>query len=162
MGTGLEACWLVMCVQPPVEGEAGCGVGPESWAPRTVSVAGETWEHSSSDVSIAGLGWLGVAVKGEAVLRVWAPEGVAVAVREAMVFDMARAFERPGFSVSPLPSPGSSSPPTARGRASTGAGRTQRQGEHRGRASTGAQHGTDAKRAAAKGKPKARGIRLSS
>ena len=89
--------------------EAVREVGPGRWVPRTVSVAGEQWDHSSSDVSIAGLGWVAVGVKGQAELRVWVGPGVAVSVREAMVFDLARTFERPGFSVA-LPKP-----PSAKG-----------------------------------------------
>ena len=68
------------------------------WQPRTVQVAGTRWDQSSADVAIAGLGWVGVGLKGETSLRVWTYEGVAVTTREAMVLDYAAVFERPGFT----------------------------------------------------------------
>ena len=51
----------------------------------------------------AGLGWLGVGVAGEALLRVWTHAGVAVTTREALLPDYARDFERPGFSIRSKP-----------------------------------------------------------
>ena len=48
-------------------------------------------------MALAGLGWVGVGVKGKAGLRVWTFEGVGVSVREALVYDYATNFSRPGF-----------------------------------------------------------------
>ena len=47
------------------------------------------------DVCIAGLGWVGVG--GEARLTVWAPPGVAITTRDALVPDFAKEFCKPGF-----------------------------------------------------------------
>jgi hypothetical protein len=82
---------------PPSSGAAALeALGP--LAPREAAVEGGTWEHSSIDVAIAGLGWVAVGVKGEAKLRVWAPEGVAVTVHDSLVPDYAKDFQRPGWS----------------------------------------------------------------
>ena len=56
------------------------------------------WRHAELPTLSAGLGWLGVGVMGDALLRVWAHKGVAVTTREALLPDYAREFERPGFS----------------------------------------------------------------
>jgi hypothetical protein len=42
---------------------------------------------------------VGVGVSGTAALRVWAPPGVAVTTHDALVPDMARDLERPGFGM---------------------------------------------------------------
>lgn len=62
-----------------------------------VHVIGDSWKESSVDIAIAGLGWVGVGVNGEASFRVWAPPNVAVTSRDALVPDYAKEFERPGF-----------------------------------------------------------------
>lgn len=69
----------------------------EALEPTDVPVAGDTWTASSTDVAIAGLGWISVGVKGNAGVRVWAPPGIAITVRKAMLPDYAKEFERPGF-----------------------------------------------------------------
>lgn len=56
------------------------------------------WRPAEGPALLAGLGWLGVGVMGDALLRVWAHKGVAVTTREALLPDYAREFERPGFS----------------------------------------------------------------
>jgi hypothetical protein len=66
-------------------------------APTDVEVSGDSWQESSADVAVAGLGWVGVGVSGSASLRVWAPPGVAVTTRGALLPDFARELERPGF-----------------------------------------------------------------
>lgn len=67
-----------------------------------MTVTGDSWEQSSVDIAVAGLGWVGIGVKGTAVLMAWTYEGVAVTTHEAMVFDMAAIFEKPGFSAQKL------------------------------------------------------------
>ncbi len=62
-----------------------------------VVVAGTSWKANSVDVCIAGLGWASVGVNGTAELQVWAPEGVAITTREALVPDMAKEFCKPGY-----------------------------------------------------------------
>jgi hypothetical protein len=78
----------------------------DAWAPlplvpTDVAAGGESWRESSTDVAIAGLGWVGVAVDGAAQLRVWAPRGAAVTTRGALLPDLAKALERPGFGAAP-------------------------------------------------------------
>jgi ribosome biogenesis GTPase A len=68
------------------------------WGSRTVSVYGSSWQKSDRDITIGGLGWIGVGVNGNASFRVWTHEGVQVATREALVPDLARDLHRPGFS----------------------------------------------------------------
>jgi ribosome biogenesis GTPase A len=62
-----------------------------------VSVEGDSWKDSTVDVGIGGIGWVGVGVAGAADLRVWAPPGVAITTRDALVPDYAKELERPGF-----------------------------------------------------------------
>ena len=65
--------------------------------PTDVSIVGDTWKESSVDVCIAGLGWLAVGVSGQARVTVWAPPGVAITTRDAIVPDFAKEFCKPGF-----------------------------------------------------------------
>ncbi|CAI5486946.1 unnamed protein product [Closterium sp. Naga37s-1] len=88
-------------LQPPAEASRMADLG--MWLPRSVTVEGTRWDQSSADVAVAGLGWVAVGIKGSAKLKVWTFEGVGVTVREAMVFDYAPVFERPGFSTGGLP-----------------------------------------------------------
>ena len=47
---------------------------PGAWGSRPVSVYGDSWQKSPGDISIGGLGWVGVGVGGEADFRVWTHE----------------------------------------------------------------------------------------
>lgn len=58
---------------------------------------GTDWHVSQTDVAIAGLGWLGVAVGGRAELEVWAHDGVGITTHQSLVPDLAKDWERPGF-----------------------------------------------------------------
>ncbi|CAD7696687.1 unnamed protein product [Ostreobium quekettii] len=86
-------------LRPPIggegEGEAAREVRLE---PCVVELEGSSWKASSEDVHIAGLGWIGVGLVGTAKFRVWAPPGVAVTTRRALMPDYATKFEKPGFS----------------------------------------------------------------
>lgn len=81
---------------PPVGGTERMESFPKL-RPTDVEVQGNSWQESSVDVCVAGLGWVGVGVKGQAVLRVWAPPGVAITTRDSLVPDFAKQLERPGF-----------------------------------------------------------------
>ncbi|CAM6021015.1 unnamed protein product [Sphagnum balticum] len=83
-------------LKPPMDKERVAEMG--EWLARKVTVSGDAWDASSVDLAVAGLGWIGIGVKGTAVLQAWTYEGVAVTTHEAMVFDMAREFEKPGFT----------------------------------------------------------------
>ena len=51
------------------------------WGSRVVVTRGASWSRSERDISIGGLGWIGVACAGEATFRVWTHEGVQVETR---------------------------------------------------------------------------------
>jgi hypothetical protein len=70
-------------------------LGP--FVPRTVTFTGDSWAASSVDLAVAGAGWVAVACAGEAQLRVWTYAGVAVTLRDALLPDLARELETPGF-----------------------------------------------------------------
>lgn len=66
--------------------------------PTDLTVDGSSFRASNTDIAIAGLGWIGVALNGEADLRVWAPDGVAITTHAALVPDLGADLQRPGFS----------------------------------------------------------------
>eukprot|EP00793_Prasinoderma_coloniale_P001755 PRCOL_00003561-RA len=82
---------------PPLSPEAASELG--ALVPTEVEVSSDDWMAAQTDVCVAGLGWVGVGVKGTTRLRVWVPEGTAVTTRPAMIPDMADKWERPGRSV---------------------------------------------------------------
>ena len=49
--------------------------------PNRVGVQGKSWRESSTDIAIAGLGWVGVGVSGQAALDVWTCKGLPSSVR---------------------------------------------------------------------------------
>ena len=63
-----------------------------------VEAQGDNWRRATADVCIAGLGWLALTLDGVAELRVWRQEGIAVTTRAALLPDMAKTFEKPGWS----------------------------------------------------------------
>ena len=83
-------------LSPPVGEHRAAQLG--EWGCRTVSVYGESWQRSDRDISIGGLGWVGVGCIGNASFKVWTHEGVQVETRESLVPDMGRDLLRPGFS----------------------------------------------------------------
>lgn len=81
--------------------EAACAAHAQSsirLVSPQVSILGDNWDESSADVCVAGLGWIAFGFQGRADLAVWAPEGVAVTSRDALLPDYAAVFERPGWS----------------------------------------------------------------
>ena len=58
---------------PPCSAEHSMG----PLTPRRVPIEGNSWRESSADIAIAGLGWLGIGVKGRAAFYVWTPEGAS-------------------------------------------------------------------------------------
>ena len=63
-----------------------------------VSVEGTESLKPQTDICIAGLGWVSVGLWGSAKFKVWTPPGIAVTRRTALLTDMAKEFERPGWS----------------------------------------------------------------
>lgn len=68
------------------------------WQPRSIEVAGDSWERSSLDVAFSGVGWVGVGLAGEAKIRVWTWQGIGVTLHESMVYDFSKDLFRPGFA----------------------------------------------------------------
>lgn len=62
-----------------------------------MKVSGTSWVVNSIDISIAGLGWISLGLKGEATLALWIYDGMEVTLREPLVLDRAPFLERPGF-----------------------------------------------------------------
>jgi len=83
-------------LRPPASADRVAELG--GMVPTDVTVEGDDWTRSGTDIHIAGLGWAAVGCKGKATVRVWAPKGVALTTRESLVPDYADQFERPGFS----------------------------------------------------------------
>eukprot|EP00250_Pteridium_aquilinum_P011287 c19967_g1_i1 orf=71-2137(+) len=84
-------------LQPPLTKERIEELGP--WVETPITITGDTWEKSSVDIAIAGMGWFGLGIKGTADLNVWTYEGVGITTRRALVPDMAQYFEKAGFTV---------------------------------------------------------------
>jgi len=43
--------------------------------PHRMTVEGKSWKESSTDIAIAGVGWLGIGVAGVASFDVWTHDG---------------------------------------------------------------------------------------
>lgn len=82
-------------MQPPVGIERASEIG--RWEEREVKVSGLSWDVNSIDISVAGLGWLSLGLKGEATLTLWTFDGIDITMREPLVLDRAPSLERPGF-----------------------------------------------------------------
>jgi len=80
----------------PPSSEAGvAALGP--LVPRSVKVEGDDLTRSTTDVAIAGLGWVGIGIAGSAELRVHTPPHIQVTMRESLIPDQAQNWARPGF-----------------------------------------------------------------
>ncbi|KAJ3683351.1 hypothetical protein LUZ60_013578 [Juncus effusus] len=84
-------------LQPPIGQERVKELG--KWVRKEIKLSGETWDKNCADVAVSGLGWVGIGLKGEAVLGVWTYEGVEVVLRGSVLHRRAPFFEEPGFSV---------------------------------------------------------------
>ncbi|KAG9455656.1 hypothetical protein H6P81_000164 [Aristolochia fimbriata] len=87
-------------LQPPVGEQRIAEIG--EWMRREFKVCGNSWEVSSVDVAVAGLGWYAIALKGEAVLGVWTYDGVDLIMRNSLIPRRAQIFEVAGFTVSKI------------------------------------------------------------
>ncbi|XP_010516328.1 PREDICTED: GTP-binding protein BRASSINAZOLE INSENSITIVE PALE GREEN 2, chloroplastic isoform X2 [Camelina sativa] len=82
-------------LQPPIGENRAAELG--NWEEKEIQVTGSSWEVKSIDISVAGLGWLALGLKGEATLALWTYQGIDVTLREPLVIDRAPYLERPGF-----------------------------------------------------------------
>lgn len=82
-------------MQPPTGEDRASELG--KWEEREIKVSGTSWDANSIDISIAGLGWFSVGLKGEATLTLWTYDGIEITLREPLVLDRAPFLERPGF-----------------------------------------------------------------
>lgn len=82
-------------LQPPIGVDRASEIG--KWEEREVKISGTSWVVNSIDISIAGLGWFSLGLKGEATLTLWIYNGMEITLREPLVLDRAPFLERPGF-----------------------------------------------------------------
>ncbi|KAJ6747552.1 GENETIC INTERACTOR OF PROHIBITINS 3 MITOCHONDRIAL [Salix koriyanagi] len=82
-------------LQPPTGEDRASELG--KWEEREIRVSGTSWDTNSIDISVAGLGWFSVGLKGEATLTLWTYDGIEITLREPLVLDRAPFLERPGF-----------------------------------------------------------------
>ncbi|KAL8480786.1 hypothetical protein ACS0TY_027353 [Phlomoides rotata] len=87
-------------MQPPIGEGRVKELG--KWVKKEIHVSGNTWDSSSMDVAVSGLGWFAIGLKGEAVLGVWTYDGVDVVVRNALLPQRSKYFEVAGFTVSEI------------------------------------------------------------
>ncbi|KNA03281.1 hypothetical protein SOVF_210690 [Spinacia oleracea] len=82
-------------LQPPIGTDPLSEIG--TWTEREFKVTGTSWDVNSSDLAVAGLGWVSLGLKGEATLKLWTYDTVEVVLREPLALDRAPYLERPGF-----------------------------------------------------------------
>ncbi|XP_057249155.1 GTP-binding protein BRASSINAZOLE INSENSITIVE PALE GREEN 2, chloroplastic [Beta vulgaris subsp. vulgaris] len=82
-------------LQPPIGTDRLSEMG--SWTEREFKVTGTSWDVNSSDIAVAGLGWLSLGLKGDATLKLRTYDSVEVVLREPLALDRAPYLERPGF-----------------------------------------------------------------
>ncbi|XP_020234478.1 GTP-binding protein BRASSINAZOLE INSENSITIVE PALE GREEN 2, chloroplastic [Cajanus cajan] len=82
-------------LQPPIGNDRATELG--TWEEREVKVSGSSWDVNSVDITIAGLGWFSLGLKGEATTKLWSFDGIEVSLREPLVLDRAPFLEKPGF-----------------------------------------------------------------
>ncbi|KAL6844882.1 hypothetical protein ACP4OV_025541 [Aristida adscensionis] len=87
-------------LQPPIGQERVNELG--KWVRKEFRVSGNSWDANSKDIAIAGIGWFGVGLKGDAVLGLWTYDGVDVISRSSLVHERASIFEEAGFTVSKI------------------------------------------------------------
>ena len=82
-------------ISPPVCDEGGREERLKmmgAWEDHVFTIHGKGWKEAAADVSLLGLGWFSVTGAGDAKIRVRAPEGAGVRLREEslMPFDVWR------------------------------------------------------------------------
>ncbi|OEL35006.1 GTP-binding protein BRASSINAZOLE INSENSITIVE PALE GREEN 2, chloroplastic [Dichanthelium oligosanthes] len=87
-------------LQPPIGQERVKELG--QWVRKQFRFSGNSWDTNAKDIAIAGLGWFGIGLKGDAVLGLWTYDGVDVVSRSSLVHERASIFEEAGFTVSQI------------------------------------------------------------
>ncbi|CAL9187326.1 unnamed protein product [Musa hybrid cultivar] len=87
-------------LQPPIGEERINELG--KWVRKEINVSGNSWDASSVDIAVAGLGWCAIGLKGEAVLGVWTYDGIDVVQRNSLISRRAAIFEEAGFTDSKI------------------------------------------------------------
>lgn len=87
-------------LQPPIGEKRVEEMG--KWVRKEFRVSGSSWDASSVDIAVSGLGWFAIGLKGNAVLGVWTHEGIDVFLRDSLVPQRAHTFEDSGFTVSKI------------------------------------------------------------
>ncbi|XP_054809697.1 GTP-binding protein BRASSINAZOLE INSENSITIVE PALE GREEN 2, chloroplastic [Prosopis cineraria] len=87
-------------LQPPIGEKRVQELG--SWVRREFHISGNSWDSSSVDIAVAGLGWFAVGLKGDAVVGVWTYEGVGVVLRNSLIPHKSHNFEDAGFTISKI------------------------------------------------------------
>ncbi|KAL8140142.1 hypothetical protein V2J09_006163 [Rumex salicifolius] len=87
-------------LQPPIGENRVKELG--EWVKKEFHVTGNSWDSSSVDVAVGGLGWVAIGLKGEATLNVWTYDGIQVILRNSLLPYRSREFELAGFTVSKI------------------------------------------------------------
>ncbi|CAH8272869.1 unnamed protein product [Arabidopsis lyrata] len=87
-------------LQPPIGEKRVEELG--KWVRKEFRVSGSSWDTSSVDIAVSGLGWFAIGLKGEAILGVWTHEGIDVFCRDSLLPQRANTFEDSGFTVSKI------------------------------------------------------------
>lgn len=90
----------VFSCQPPIGENRVEELG--RWVRSDFHVCGKSWDSSSVDVAVAGVGWFAIGIRGEAKLSAWTYDGVEVVMRNALLPHKALQFEVAGFTVSKI------------------------------------------------------------
>ncbi|XP_020600150.1 GTP-binding protein BRASSINAZOLE INSENSITIVE PALE GREEN 2, chloroplastic [Phalaenopsis equestris] len=87
-------------LQPPIGANRVTELG--KLARTEFRVSGDSWDESKTDIAAAGLGWVAVCLKGEALLSVWTYDGIDVVSRSSLITKKAKIFEEAGFTASKI------------------------------------------------------------
>lgn len=87
-------------LQPPIGENRVEELG--RWVRSDFHICGKSWDSSSVDVAVAGVGWFAISIRGEAKLSAWTYDGVEVVMRNALLPHKALQFEVAGFTVSKI------------------------------------------------------------
>ncbi|XP_010455456.1 PREDICTED: GTP-binding protein BRASSINAZOLE INSENSITIVE PALE GREEN 2, chloroplastic-like [Camelina sativa] len=87
-------------LQPPIGEKRVEELG--KWVRKEFRVSGSSWDTSSVDIAVSGLGWFAIGLKGEAILGVWTHEGIDVFCRDSLLPQRSHTFEDSGFTVSKI------------------------------------------------------------